>query len=302
MVVVAHQLAPAAFGLGAAVSVRSLRQTGEWTALESLGNGPARVLYPVAFVGLGIAALLWGAEDPLVAPAHRRAEEITVQRFRRWGDWSAYNSPRHWFRGAEGRVYRLGHPSHDGYEDVTILELDAGFRLQRRLDAARVDPAADGAWQMTGVVERRFGSDGAVSESRFDEKIERFREQIDLFQLKTGRPSQLSRADVVGQIALRERLGLPVREWKVTLQERRVYPFMLIPMGLAGAALALRRQRTGGLTTALGEGLGMTAAAWVLSLLGRTVAMAGHVDPLIGAVVPLLVLSAVAVVLVRRAL
>lgn len=298
--VTAHQLAPAAIALGAAIAVSGLRRTGEVTALRSLGRGPWTFAVPVAAVAMAFAATLFAVEDPVVVPANYRAEEITALRFNRWGDWSSYHWNRRWYRGTTGTVYYLGRIDDDGFADVSVYELDDDFRLSRRIDAARISPAEGGAWTLSDAVVRSFAVDGSMSEERIAVGREVFVDDLGEFRVKTGRPSQLRRRELPEQISLRRKLGLPSMEWELALHERRAYQLTSIPVAILGACLALRRNRKGHLTTAIAEGFVVTIALWAVSALAKTLTLAGHLSPLVGGWLPL-TLACVATVFALRA-
>lgn len=298
---VTYQLAPAAVALGAAVALSSLRRTGEVTALRALGHGPATFLVPVAALSLVVAVGALLLEDPLVVPANYRAEEITVQRFHRFGDWAVYHQGKRWFRGDKGRIWYLGRPEGRGFSDVTLYEFDDRFSVTHRLDAALLQPTTDGRWTLTDVVERDFRSDGISRETRLDHDVRTFADDLQLFRVKTGRPSQLRRSELPGQVELRERLGLPSREFSLALHERRSYPFTSVPAGVLGASLALRRRRNGHLTAAIAEGVLVVLGIYALTAFARTATLGGHLGPVVGGWLALAIAGLAAAASVRLA-
>jgi lipopolysaccharide export system permease protein len=295
------QLAPAAMAMGAAAAVSGLRRTGEVGALQALGRGPMTLVWPIGLVAAVFAAFLSWAEDPVVVPANARAEEITVHTFHRWGDWSAYHAPKRWYRGEGGRLYQLDKLAGAGFEGVSLYDLTPEFRLARRVDAAKLEPAEDGRWRLTDVVTRTFGPDGAMTETREAERLERLPEDAQLFRVKSGRPQQMTRTELPAQMALRRRLGLPSREFEISLHERRAWPLLGVAGALLGVALALRRRRTGHLTAAIGEGLGITIALWTVTALSHTTSLAGHLAPAVAGWLPVAVCAVAAAVGLWRA-
>ena len=302
--VVAHQIAPAALLLGAAVAVSGLRQTREWTAMRSVGLGPWRVAVPVvgAVAAMSLAMVLfheaWGVR------AAQRAEEIQVTRFARGGAfrrWQATQQPKRWFRGADGRhVYHLrGVLPGGGFERVTVLELSDDFRLLRRIDAGMMVPAEGGAWRLADVVERTFseagsGYDGAASrEYRFDEPP-------GSFDLRPGRPSQMTLAILTRQIAVRERLGQPTSDFAIERANRVAYPLAAIFGALLAVALALRRNRKGHLSTAMLEAVGISLALWATQGICLGLGLSGRLPPQVAAWLPNLIFLATGALAVRR--
>ncbi len=302
--VVAHQVAPAALLLGSAIAVSGLRQTREWTAMRSVGLGPWRVALPVvAAVGLVALALVllheaWGVK------AAQRAEEIQVTRFSRGGAyrrWQATQQPKRWFRGADGRhVYHLrGVLPGGGFERVTVLELSDDFRLVRRIDAGKMEPAPGGAWRLANVEERSFTPEGDGFETATSREY-RFDEPPGSFDLRPGRPSQMTLAVLDQQIAVRERLGQPSVDFAIEKANRVAYPFAAVSGALVAVALALRRNRHGHLSTAMLEAVGLSLALWAAQGICLGLGLSGRLPALLAAWLPNLVFLAVGALAVRR--
>jgi lipopolysaccharide export system permease protein len=302
--VVAHQIAPAALLLGAAIAVSGLRQTREWTAMRSVGLGPWRVALPVvgavALVSLALLALheVWGVR------AAQRAEEIQVTRFARGGAyrrWQATQQPKRWFRGADGRhVYHLrGVLPGGGFERVTVLELSDEFRLIRRIDAGRMEPAPGGAWRLAEVEERHFTPEGARFE-RSAWREYRFDEPPGSFDLRPGRPSQMSLPVLAEQIAVRGRLGQPSIDFAIERANRVAYPFAAVSGALVAVALALRRRRRGHLSSAVLEAVGLSLALWGLQGICLGLGLSGRLPAALAAWLPNLVFLSVGALAVRR--
>ena len=76
--------------------------------------------------------------------------------------------------------------------------------------------------------------------------------------------------------------------------------FAGVPAALIGAALALRRNRKGHLTMALGEGFAVTIGLWTASVFSRTLAMSEHISPFWGGFGPFAVCTLLAVYAVRK--
>src|SRR5207302_5101075 len=154
--VVAYQLAPAALIIAAALLVTMLSRRGELTALQSVGVRPLRLAAPVALFAAALGIALFWLGEKVVVTADARAEEIQVKRFNRWGDWATYHTGASWLRGEHGRIYHLGSKRDGGWEPATVLEIAPPFRLARRIDARRLEPAGPRRWRLLDVVETRY--------------------------------------------------------------------------------------------------------------------------------------------------
>jgi lipopolysaccharide export system permease protein len=302
--VVAHQVAPAALLLGSAIAVSGLRQTREWTAMRSLGLGPWRVALPVAAavalasLGLVLVHEAWGVQAAL------RAEEIQVTRFARGGAyrrWQATQQPKRWFRGADGRhVYHLrGVLPGGGFQRVTVLELSEDFRLVRRIDAGKMEPAPGGAWRLADVEDRTFSAEGGAFE-RAPWRLVRFDEPPGSFDLRPGRPSQMSMPVLAQQVAVRQRLGQPSADFAIELANRVAYPFAAVSGALLAVALALRRNRQGHLAAAMLEAVGLSLALWGAQGICLGLGLSGRLPALLAAWLPNLLFLVAGALAVRR--
>lgn len=295
-----NQLLPAALAMGGAISISGLRRNGEVTALWALGRGPMTFAAPVITVSVIAGLALFSVQDSIIAPANIKAEEISALRFHRWGDWGLYHRHQSWFRGDENRFFYLGYAEGEGFSQVTIYEVSPDFHLRRRTDAARIEPLGNGQWRLVDVDRRTFEPGGeSVAEEKLGELTLRLTENLNEFRIRAGKPSQVALKDLPIEIRLRERLGLPSREWRLALHERRAYQATGIPAALLGMALALRPRRRGHLTAATAEGFGVTLALWATSAISRTLSIAGHLSPLLGGTLPLLLAVVLAVFALR---
>jgi lipopolysaccharide export system permease protein len=291
--VVIRQVAPAAMLLGAGVAVSGLRQTREYTALRAAGLGPAFVAGPVIAVvllfGLALVALheAWGVH------AVERVDEIRAVRFNK-GDsqqrLAEARAPKRWFRGKDGRhVYHLRGTTEDGgFEGVTVLELSPDFRVLRRIDAGAMHPA-DGAWALSDVVDRTFLADGSLKVEKAARRVYRFDEPADAFAVLPGNPAQMRWRTLVGQIAVRDRVGLPVSDFELERDNRLAYPLAGVPGALLAIALALRIRRKGHVATALVESVGVSLVFWGVQGVSWALGLSGRVPPSVAAWAPDLV-------------
>jgi lipopolysaccharide export system permease protein len=303
--VVIRQIAPAAMLLGAGVAVSGLRLTREYTALRAAGLGPWFVTGPVIAVvllfGLGLVVLheAWGVH------AVQRVDEIRAERFNK-GDSRARlaeaRAPKRWFRGKDGRhVYHLRGTTEDGgFLGVTVLELSADFRLVRRIDAGAMRPVG-GAWELHDVVDRTFVADGSLHVEQAAVRVYRFDEPPDAFAVLPGNPAQLRWRTLVGQIAVRSRVGLATSDFELERDNRLAYPLAGVPGALLAIALALRIKRKGHVASALVESVGVSLVFWGVQGVSWALGLSGRVPPWVAAWAPDLVFMLAGTAAVWRA-
>ena len=285
---VAWQTAPAAMLLAASLAATGIRRTREYDAMRALGLGPWRVAAPVLAVAFLVAGGLVIFDDLFAAGAAARADEIKASRGKGVAAWSRWQERKTWFRGRDGkRIYELRAAGPDGsFERVTVLEVGPGFRLVRRLDAARMLPGPQGDWILEDVEERRFLPGGEMSLDRADRRSYRFDEDPMAFAVRPGWPAQMRREVLAEQVAVRSRLGLPTAEFQLEWHRKLAYPFAAVPASLLALALALRRGRKGFVTASLVEAVGVSLAFYGMQGLAWSMARSGQLPPAAAAWLP----------------
>src|SRR5207248_2037018 len=209
--VIAYQLAPAALIIAAALLVTQLSRRGELVALFALGIRPLRLTLPLVAFSALLGAVLFLTGEKIVVEADARAEEISVARFGRWGDWGNYHHSSSWLRGKEGRIFHLGPERGGGWEPVRIIEIAQPFRISRMIWADRIEPSGDGRWRLIHATERRYAPSadpgGAVEERHADLLLENFPETPSDLMLRSGRPRQLPWGQLREQLYRRRLAG-----------------------------------------------------------------------------------------------
>ncbi len=295
-----HQLAPAALLLGAGTAVSLVRKRGELTALSSLSFGPISFYAPIAAVAIICSAFLVVFDEEVVVHAGARIDQISSQRFNRWGDWTLFFLPQKWFRRGDWIFYLREGKADSGFEDVTLLKITPEFRLAERWDAQRMVSAGGTRWRLFGVVSRRFLGTGATTLETAD------RAELDLdataqdFRIVPGRPEQMKLPELADQVRTRHLVGLPTGQFALAMHNRFAYPLAAVPAAVLTAGLALRRGRKGHVTAALLEGLLITMALWAMMVICRTLATAERLSPAAAAWAPVAVLSVAAATLWLR--
>lgn len=292
--VATQQLGPAALLLAAGATVSTLRKRGEVTALRALTFGPSSLYVPIGLCALSVCLGLIAFDELVVVKASRRVDEITTQRFNRWGDWRLYYTPKQWFRRGEHVFFLRAGSAGEGFRDVAILTLTPEFRLSRRLDAEAMYPGTGTRWRLTGVVERTFSPDGRTEVRTLPEAEYDLGVPVNSFRIRPGRPEQMRSAELREQIVARAEVGLASRQYELALHNRFAYPVAGLPAALLAVGLALRPNRRGHLTAAIVEGLLITVAMWGLMVVCRTLVMTERLSPFVAAWLPALVLSVAA--------
>ncbi len=292
--VATQQLAPAALLLAAGIAVSTLRKRGELTAVRALSFGPSALYLPIGAAALTICLSLVAFDEWVVVGAGRRVDEITTQRFNRWGDWRFFFKPKQWFRKGDRIFHLRGGSLDDGYADVTVLQLTEDFTLRERLDARRFTPIEGTRWRLEGVARRTFLPNGGTSLE--DAGVL----ELDLgiapstFRIQQGRPEQMKLRDLSVQIEARRDVGLPTTQYLLAMHNRFAYPLAGLPAALLAVGLALRPNRKGHLTAAIVEGLIVAVALWGMMVVSKTLVLSERIPAAAAAWAPAIVLVVLA--------
>ncbi len=290
-----HQLAPAAMLLAGGATISTLRKRGEWIAMQSLGLSRWVLVLPVALVTLVGASSLVVFDELVVSRAGPRVDRLMAERFNRWGDFRFFYVPRQWFRLERSLVYvRAADSTATELHEVTVFELDERFRITRRWDTPSLTHLDGPRWVAQPVTERTFPSSGespVIAHERHELNL--VGSNRDTFAVRTGRPEFMPTAELLEQLQVRARVGLPTERLVLALHNRFAYPMTGFAATMLAVAMALRPKRRGHLTLALVEGLVVTLALFGLLLVGKALVLGQHVAPAAAAWAPIGVLLVV---------
>lgn len=290
-IVATQQLGPAALLLAAAATMSAIRGRGELTALESLGFGWKAHLFPVGLAALVLAGGLVVFDEFAVVKAGPQVDQITAQRFHRWGDWRFYFQPKQWFRRGDRIFYLRNGGPDQGFTEATILRFSKDFQLRERIDADRMVFLHDGVWRLEGVVDRSFVDESRSAVKKVASAEYDLGAPKEAFRIRKGRPEQMRLPALREQIAARAEVGLPTSQFILALHNRFAYPLAGVPAALLAVALALRPGRKMTLTMAIFEGLLIAAGLWGMMVVSKTLVLANRMTPGIAAWLPVVVLA-----------
>lgn len=297
--VVGHQLFPAVALLGASAAASGMRARNEVAAMAALTITPRWIHAALLLLTLGAVGCDVALDEALIGKAGQKADRLMAERFQQWGDFTSFFGRRSWFRSGD-RIYLLRGEEDGVFTQVSLFEVDAEMRLQRRIDAARMEPLGAGLWRLRDGAWRTFSGGDESEAAPFKELELKLDASPDHFTVRLGRPEQLRFTELGEEARRRAELGLVSQPYLLARQLKLAGPLRALPAALLGIALALRRNRKGHLTATLVEGVVVVAVMWGADILFRALAGAGHLGPATAAWLPLVLLSVAAVWLARR--
>ncbi len=275
---------PVALLLCSLFLVYTLARRNELMAMTCSGVSVPRTYLPLLVVGLAASLVEMVLGDFVVPEALYR--QSVVRRVEIDGheptDYSLRTSFS--FKTLDGAMMDIGY--FDGRREtmrsVTILWLDDGMKLARRLDAERLD-YRDGEWIAFGAEVREIGPSGAVILTAADSMPLPVLEETPAdFATRPRAPSEMNFLELSRYIGRVESAGGDTREDKVELWLKFFFPLSNFIMVLVGAPLAARNPRSGK-TMSLGLAILLAFVFFSLLRLGQTLGHKGTLSPVIAA-------------------
>ncbi len=293
--VAVQQLGPPAMMLAAGAAVATLSKRGEITAMRALTFGPSALYLPIGGSALIAAGLLLAFDETVVTKAGATVDDLAVTRFNSgWNAWYSYYRPTQWFRRGDEVLHVSGGDAKSGFVGVSLFRLGTDFRLVERIEAEKMTWVEGNQWDLSSAVVRRFPPDADVTlEEHASQRIELgFPRKVLVVQ--AGRPEYLPRADLLEQIRARREVGQPVEKHLLALHNRYAYPLTGLAGTLLALGLGLRPGRKGQLTSAFVEGFAIAVSMWAMMVVGKGLALAGHLPIAAAAWIPCGMLALIA--------
>jgi lipopolysaccharide export system permease protein len=268
------EIYPAGCLLAVLIGVGGLAEGGELLALKACGVSTARLLVPLAIVGVvsGFGVLLWN--EIVVPPCYTRARLIRDVGIEKELESGLFDAASIWYRSDQGFV-------NIAYFDATDNELngialhvpDAEFHVGRLVEVPRAVWTGSG-WSMEGGFVTTFVGEGdpVIRDAQPGDLVLDATPQE--LRSKRRRSFEFSYRALSKQIASLQRKGLDATEYLVDLQYKLAAPFAGLIAIVIGMPLAMRSAKRGArLIQSVGVGLAVSLVYWATAAVAVA---AGH--------------------------
>ncbi|HXG03840.1 MAG TPA: LPS export ABC transporter permease LptG [Candidatus Binatia bacterium] len=278
-----HQALPIVMLVATLVLFLTLTRWHELTALLAAGMSLYRVSAPVLLTGLLVSVAAGVFQEFAVPALNERREEVDRVKIRGQLPRHLRSQTRLWLRASDTRFYRveLLNPATSELYGLTVLDLDADFRLRRRLDARRA-VWTPGGWEVSDGARREITADGRVATTPFTRILVALDETIRDFTEVQKPPSAMSYRELREYVGRLQAAGLEVRKYLVDLYAKLSQPLENLVMVLVAIPFALQAPR-GGRLYGLALAIALMAAYMVVDYSARAFARADLLPPLLAA-------------------
>jgi lipopolysaccharide export system permease protein len=281
---IVYQFVPAAFLLASVLTFSTLNKGNEMTAMRAGGIAPLRLAWPLFLAGAVGGLVLLAAQEYLLPYTNHLSRLVWRTRIRhekiatRLG---LFKRGRIWYRTAD-RVWsaQLSNPLENQLLGVTIYVLDAVGTIRQRYDAAVAHWDGQG-WVLQQGVLRVFNPDGTFAgpAEEFAQRRLDFPERfIDISALRK-QPEEMSGREMLAYARQLRRQGLPAAPFLTEFHGRFAYAAACILMAGFGVPLALRLNRSGGTTRAVGLTVLCGFSYWVVYSIAMALGHNGMFSP-----------------------
>ena len=292
-----YELLPIATLIGAILGLGALARDSELTVVRAAGVSIVRIAASAALAGLAVAALMWLLGEYLAPPADQYARQHKI--FSKYSQLDMAGSSA-WVRQGSWFLNVRQQAANNLFGGVFVYELDADRRLRLvgRAETASQNPA--GHWILSNYAETRL--DSARVEARGRDREEAGTQfNVDFLGLAVTRPDALPLTDLYAYVRHLKANDLDSRAWEIAFWSRiaRLVAAVMVCVFAVPFALGPLRSAGAGARTVLGIMAGV-----LFVLLTQTLENSGLVydlNPLLVAWGPTLLLTAIAVIAIRRA-
>jgi lipopolysaccharide export system permease protein len=261
----------------------TLSRYHELTALKAAGMSLYRASAPIMLVAV-VVAVGSGLFQELVLPfLNERGDQVDHVKIRGQQPRHLQSRSRLWLRGGDTRFYRVELLSPVTVElyGVTVLEIDARYRLLSRLDARKAHWSPQG-WDLSDGALREISPTGGVLTVPFQHAAFEMQETFADFTQVQKPVSAMSYFELREYVARLQAAGFQVGKYLVDLYSKLSSPLKNLIMVLVAIPFALQAPR-GGRLFGVGLAIAIMAGYTVVHYVALALSRADLLPPLLAA-------------------
>ncbi len=290
---------PISMLVAALFTIGLLTRSSELTAMRASGFTLFSLSRPIFVVGLGVSLFSFLLSETVIPYSQRRVHEMWNVDIKQRDQDGHYDRRRFWFReGADFYSISLFDSRENALLDLSILSLDSSFLMRRRRDAHKAVYLSDSlGWNMSGVVEKSFDSQGMSNKLDFQSLPLPISASPKKFYITKTDPATMSYRELKEFTQEQERNGLSTTSYLGDLYSKLAFPFINLIVPLLVIPFAVGSSRTKSLAGAALAAVITGFSYHIIHSLAIALSRAELWPPLLSAWAANIVLSAVGLVL-----
>jgi lipopolysaccharide export system permease protein len=292
-----YELAPSIILLGGLISLGAMAAGSELVVMRASGITAMRIVRSVMQTGLILAIFVALGGEYFVPVASSKGKSIRAHAL----DQRLLASGQHgfWARDNMRYVHARRVMPEKKLGDVSVYEIDKDRQLVRITRASRAE-YSNGQWNLFDVVHSHLSEDTVSSETISREVWpELIRPR--LFAVLRLAPEDMSAQDLYAYGRYLEKNGLDAVEYQLAFWIKLFTPLTCLAMLLIAMPMVFNATpRSGGTGQRVIAGLLLGIIFFVLNRAANHLGVVYNVPPFISAIVPLLVITSIAILLLRK--
>lgn len=292
------QIAPVATLLAVLATISIRVRSHELTAMFAGGVSLLRVCIPV-LAGCAVVSILSFTISEVGVPAASRASKEIARRSLRPGSVAAtFSMNRYWIRGESGIVSAaVVDPATKTLSGFSYIELSPSFAPKRIVSAREARWAGEG-WTLIDGTDRGLDDPSMASKS-FKAMPLSIGTTVQGFLDGETPPSEMDADQLADYVNDARSHGYDMRRYATDLHAKFSYPLLNTVVCLLAIPFALSGPRSGGIFRAVGLGLLIGFACWMVLSVSLSMGRKGLVPPVVAAWAPALIFATVGGLLLR---
>ena len=281
---IAFYMAPQAVLLATVITLASLSQNNEFTAMKACGISITGITLPIIGASLVVALLILASSEFLSPITNQKMNYIFIKKIRTEPSYGKAPTENLWFKSINGDIWNIN--SFDPYssqlEGIIILKRGKDHSIIQRIDA-RSALWASNKWEFIDGYIRKFNKAGIQSTQYFERKFFDTPETPKKFSTVHTRPEEMRLSELYQQIQIQNLEGKDTSMKWIELHRNISYPFISVVMALLAIPLSIRSSRHGGLLFCVGVNIAMGFIFSFIYAMSISLGKGGTFDPILAA-------------------
>jgi lipopolysaccharide export system permease protein len=277
------QVAPASVLLASLVTLGLMAKHNEIMAMKAGGISLRRIALPILGVVAIIYLALLGMSEFIVPAANQNVRLLMDRIIDKKKPVAAFKQSQIWIHSHQA-IYniQLYRPERDILEGITLYRFDPNFHLRERVDARRAR-WKDGRWVFSEASVTHFTPDGFPVRKQYAELILSLPETPSDLRIAEKKPDEMNYRELRDYVGKIERDGYDASKYRCAMHASFSFPFISVLMAFLGIPIALRKERGGGITLAVGFSILISFVYWGVFSFCLELGKAGTFPPFLAA-------------------
>ncbi len=281
---IAFYMAPQAVLLATVITLASLSQNNELTAMKACGISITGITFPIIGASLVVTLLILASSEFLSPITNQKMNYIFIKKIRTEPSYGKVPTENLWFKSINGDIWNVNHfdPYNLTLQGIKILKQGKDNSIIQRIDAGTAVWSIN-KWELKDGYIRKFNKGGIKTMEYFENKFLNTPVTPKNLSKASARPEEMRLSELYQQIQIQNLEGKDTSIKWIELHRNISYPFISVVMALLAIPLSIRSSRHGGLLFCVGINIAMGFVFSFIYAMGISLGKGGTFDPILAA-------------------